>query len=180
MNILQVTKKFPYPIRDGESVAVTNLSRGLVRAGFNVSLFSINTSRHYYPYEEGNCPSDLDHYAKIYAIPVNTEIHFFGALSALAKGKSYLISRFENIEVGRNLEAVLKTSVFDCVILETTILGGYADVISQSSPFSKLILRAHNIEYEVWKGMSNVIKNPFKKHISISRLKSLNRWSLIF
>jgi glycosyltransferase involved in cell wall biosynthesis len=163
VRILQLTKKFPFPVRDGESVAVTTLSKGLVDAGFEVSLFSLNTSRHFYPYNEDQCPEELSHYTEIHSISIHTGIHVWGALMALLRGQSYLISRFEQDKARNQLGSLLRSSSFDIVLLETTYVGGYVDLIRHVLPRARIILRAHNIEHEVWDGVSQDMRNPLKK-----------------
>ena len=47
MKILFLCKKFPYPLKDGESIAVSNLCKELKALGCDISLLSMNTSKHY-------------------------------------------------------------------------------------------------------------------------------------
>ena len=48
MKILQLCKKFPYPMIDGESLAVNYLSKSLAELGCEITLLTMNTSKHYY------------------------------------------------------------------------------------------------------------------------------------
>ena len=47
MKILQLCKKFPYPLKDGEAIAVTYLSKALSELGCEITLLSMNTRKHY-------------------------------------------------------------------------------------------------------------------------------------
>ena len=73
MNILQVTKKFPFPEKDGESIAICNLSRGLSKNGASVFLLAMNTSKHFYEYLE--TPISLKHYTNVTAVPVKNSFN---------------------------------------------------------------------------------------------------------
>ena len=52
MKILQLCKKFPYPLKDGESIAVTYLSKALNDLGCEVTLLTMNTKKHYFDLSE--------------------------------------------------------------------------------------------------------------------------------
>jgi hypothetical protein len=59
MRILQLCKKFPFPLKDGESIAVTALSRSMNALGHEVHLLAMNTSKHYFP--KANLPKSFNH-----------------------------------------------------------------------------------------------------------------------
>ena len=46
MKLLQICKKFPFPVKDGESIAVTNLGIAYSQLGVEVTLLAMNTSKH--------------------------------------------------------------------------------------------------------------------------------------
>ena len=47
MKILQVSKKFPIPSLDGETIAIIEMGKALIDEGCEVSLLTMNTTRHY-------------------------------------------------------------------------------------------------------------------------------------
>ena len=47
MKILQLTNKVPYPPRDGGAIASLTLARELTRAGHQVTVLAMNTSKHF-------------------------------------------------------------------------------------------------------------------------------------
>ena len=81
MNILQLCKKFPYPLKDGESIAVTYLSNALHNLGCEISLLSMNTSKHYV--DIAQLPSDFNHYKEIHVTPLDNSIKAFDAFKNL-------------------------------------------------------------------------------------------------
>ena len=66
MKILQLCKKFPYPLNDGESVAVTSLAKSLQQLGCEVTLLAMNTSKHYVNIND--LPKSFNHYKAIHTV----------------------------------------------------------------------------------------------------------------
>lgn len=147
MKILQLCKKFPFPLRDGESIAVTYLTRALVDLGCEVTLLTMNTSKHYVNVED--LPDSFDHYKKIYTVDVDNRVKFGGALANLFSSKSYHVSRFESRDFEQKLLEILRNEEFDVVQMETLYLAPYINLIKQNSN-ALIAMRSHNIEFEIW------------------------------
>ncbi len=146
MRILQVCKKFPYPVKDGEGVAVRALAKGLVEAGCSIDLLSFNTSKHRVSEPER---VDLPHYRAIYHCDLINDVKLWRAAASVLQPGSYHVSRFVSENFRRQLEALLVSESYDAVILETSILAVYIPTIRAHSN-AKVLLRAHNLEHEIW------------------------------
>lgn len=171
MKILQLCKKFPYPLKDGESLAIYNLAKGLVEGGAEVHLFCINTEKHYF--EPADFPAERNPYSSINAVKLNTAVTWHGALLNLFSGKSYHIERFLSAKVAASLSDLLRKITFDIVQLEGIHLTLYEEVIRRYSG-AKISLRAHNLEYEIWERAAGQCHPGWKKsYLSLlaSRLK---------
>ncbi len=149
--ILQLCKKFPYPLKDGESIAVNALSRELVALGCQVSLLAMNTSKHYF--DLSKLPLDFNHYNSIYTININNDISYWGIFKSLFQKESYHISRLRSIAFEEKLKIILHRNTFDIIQLETSILSLYIPIIRKYST-AKIVLRSHNIEHEIWLRMA--------------------------
>ncbi|RMD72937.1 MAG: glycosyltransferase, partial [Bacteroidetes bacterium] len=147
MKILQVCKKFPYPLKDGESVVVTHLARALDELGCEVTLLTMNTTKHYFPVSE--LPADFDHYRDLHAVRVDNGIHLWGAVRNLFEGSSYHAVRFQDEAFRRALIALLQRQHFDVVQLETPFLAPYIPDIRRHSD-ALVVMRSHNVEHEIW------------------------------
>ena len=146
MRILQVCKKFPYPIMDGEAVAVRALAVGLREAGCTVDLLSFNTSKHRVVDPQA---ADLPHYDHIASSDLENDVVWWKVgLSVFRKG-SYHVSRFECDRFSGQLQTLLQLHRYDAVVLETAILATYIPIIRQLSD-ARVLLRAHNVEHEIW------------------------------
>lgn len=151
MQILQLCKKFPYPLKDGESIAVTYLAQGLRQCGHDVTLLAMNTTKH--PVEVSSLDDHLAHYKAVHFTILDNEIRPLHAFLNLFSSDSYNISRFENEAYRQKLISILKKQRFDVVQLESLYLTPYIDVIRANSD-ARIVLRAHNVEHEIWERMS--------------------------
>jgi polysaccharide biosynthesis protein PslH len=147
MNILVLTKKFPYPAKDGETIAIMQLIKGLAAAGNKVTALCINTHKHYSDITV--LPESLKQLADFHAVDVNTSPDVFGALKNLFSSESYHYSRFYDETFNKQLAALLQKDAYDIVQLEGLYMTLYVDTIRKYSK-AKIALRAHNIEYEIW------------------------------
>jgi glycosyltransferase involved in cell wall biosynthesis len=184
MKILQLCKKFPYPLKDGESIAVTTLSHALHQSGCEVTLLAMNTSRHYFEFKE--IPEELGHYTAVYTADVDNRINPWDAFISLLKNRSYHISRFDCAIYRKQLIHLLQEETFDIVQLETLYLAPYISTIRAYSD-AVIVMRAHNVEHEIWQRIaSNTRFKPKKWYLSYLaeqlkkyEIKQLKRYDLL-
>lgn len=153
-------KKFPYPLKDGESIAVTYLAKAMNELGCDVTLLAMNTSKHYF--DTNNLPDSFNHYESIYFTEIDNRINSVSAFLNLFSSDSYHISRFISKSFEKVLIQLLQSREFDIIQLESLYLAPYIDVIRQYSN-AKLCMRAHNVEFEIWERIGKNTANPVKK-----------------
>lgn len=147
MKILLLTKKFPYPLKDGESQAIHGLSKSLSELGCSVSLLAMNTSKHFFTATQ--LPAAMAHYAAVRTVNVDNELTALDALRNLVGGTSYHISRFDLPAYHTALTDWLMSEDFDVVQLETLYLSPYVVTIRKHST-AQVVMRSHNVEHEIW------------------------------
>lgn len=147
MKILQLCKKFPYPLKDGESIAVTTLGRALNELGCEVTLLAMNTSKHYCDLEQ--LPTNFNHYKSIHTADVDNQIKPIAAFRNLFSKNSYHIERFISVDFDNTLRTLLEKETYDVVQLETLYLAPYIPTIRKYSK-ALIALRSHNVEHEIW------------------------------
>ena len=162
MKILVLSKKMPFPLKDGESIAIHNLAKSLADNGASISLLTMNTTRHYVESGDEALHSSLPYYHKVYTIKVDNSISWFGALYYFARRRSYNIGRFFSNAYNQKLIELLQSDDFDIIQLETLYLTPYLSTIRKYSN-AKIVLRAHNIEHEIWERMVQNEGNWLKK-----------------
>ncbi|MCP4439537.1 MAG: glycosyltransferase [Aureispira sp.] len=148
MKILQLCKKFPYPLKDGEAIAVTYLSKALHKLGCELTLLSMNTTKHHF--DEKALPKDFDHYKNMHLVEIDNRIKIKDAFVNLFTSKSYHIVRYISPKFEAKLIELLKAEDYDIVQLETLYLAPYVDIIRKYSK-AKIVMRSHNVEHEIWK-----------------------------
>ncbi len=147
-----LTKKVPFPLTDGEVIAIHTLSKGLVEQGCELHLLALNTQKHYVSFSE--TPAELSHFSSIETVDIDTRIKLLPALKCLIAGMSYNIDRFISQELEDKLKQKLEQEQFDIVQLETLYMVPYVATIRKAST-AKISLRSHNVESEIWRNLSS-------------------------
>jgi glycosyltransferase involved in cell wall biosynthesis len=151
MKILQVTKKFPYPFKDGESLAIVNMAKGLESNGAEVSLLAMNTLKHYY--KEPANPKDLSIYSEIEKVTVDNRFKWTKFLFSFWSKDSFLAEKYLSNGFKNAIINILSKNEFDVIQLESIFLAPYIPIIKKN--FSGLIsLRTHNVESLIWERMA--------------------------
>ncbi|MCB1097541.1 MAG: glycosyltransferase [Verrucomicrobiae bacterium] len=151
----------PFPLRDGESIAVTQSARSLAGKGVNMDLLAFNTVKHACDIGEAQCA--LSHYGQLEAVPLDNRVRPTEALRNLLFSKeSYHIERFVDAAYTEKLIAMLQAKRYDIVQLETIYMAPYIPVIRKHSA-ARIVLRAHNVEHEIWDRLTKNTQNPLKR-----------------
>ncbi len=152
MRILQLCKKFPYPVKDGETLAISYLSKALHELGCEVTLLAMNTKKHFFDIKK--LPAAFNHYKNFYCTELDNELKVKDAFLNLFSKESYHISRFCCPQFEKKLTEILSNNDFDIVQLETLYLAPYIPIIRKYSK-AKIAMRAHNVEHEIWQRISD-------------------------
>lgn len=184
MKILQLANKFPYPPKDGGSIATLSFSKSLAELGHEVTLLAINTSKHYT--DISTVPADLKEAVRLIGVPVNTDIKPLKLLkNFLFSSLPYNAERFINTDYSMRLEELLRAETFDIIQLEGLYMAPYLDVIRRCST-ARVVMRAHNIEHEIWersfkqqKGLKKFYLKSLAKRIRKMELSYLNAYDAV-
>lgn len=160
MKILQLCKKFPFPLKDGEAIAITYLAKALHELGAEVTLLAMNTSKHFV--DQRLLPENFDHYQEIHTVEVDNRVKPTAAFFNLFSKKSFHISRFLSKDFEQKLIEVLAGETFDVIQLETLYLAPYVEIIRKHSN-ALVVLRSHNVEHEIWQRIAENEAFPLKK-----------------
>jgi glycosyltransferase involved in cell wall biosynthesis len=160
IKILQLTKKFPFPLKDGEAIAVTYMAKALNSLGVELTLLSMNTSKH--PFDIKTLAADFNHYKDIHLVDIDNRVKVLDAFLNLFSNKSYHIERFISPEFEEKLKNLLQAEKFDIVQMETLYLAPYINCIRKYSN-AKICMRSHNVEHEIWKRIADNTSVGVKK-----------------
>ena len=124
------------------------MSVGLAGLGHSVKVFALATQKH--PIIESALDADYRSDFQFESQEINTSINPFGALSHLIANRSYNASRFYRKKAESKLAQVLGNERFDLIILESIYACNYTELIRSLSD-ATIVLRAHNVEFEIWR-----------------------------
>ncbi|HXU27266.1 MAG TPA: glycosyltransferase family 4 protein [Bacteroidia bacterium] len=173
MRLLQITNKPPYPPNDGSSIAVYNMSCGLINNGVDLTLLCINTKKHFKADNEVDVDfKSKSNYQSVYR---DTDVTAFGAVCNLFSNQSYFVSRFYFAEFEGKLISLLKEKDFDIIQLESIFLGNYIPIIRKYSK-AKITVRTHNTEHLIWERMIANEGNLVKKNYLLLQTKRLKKF----
>jgi polysaccharide biosynthesis protein PslH len=184
MKILQIANKFPYPAKDGGSIASLSLAKSLASLGHQVTVMAINTSKHFT--DPATVPSELTEAIRFISVPVNTDIKIFKlARNFLFSSLPYNAERFISKDFDLMLKKLLAEEKFDIIQLEGLYLAPYLKTIRLHSD-ARVVMRAHNIEHEIWtravtleKGIRKYYIRHLSGRIRKMELQYLNRYDAI-
>jgi polysaccharide biosynthesis protein PslH len=161
MKILLLCNKFPYPPRDGGSLATHNMARGLTEAGNMVDLLAMNTSKHYS--REGNINIGIRGFNKIREVAVDNSVNYLHLISSLLfSSLPYNAQRFIHKGFSTALREMLRETHYDVIQLEGLYLSPYVQEIRRNSR-AKIAYRAHNIEHLIWESYVESTKKICRK-----------------
>lgn len=151
----------PYPPNDGGAIATLNMIKGLAKFGDEVTVLAMQTHKH--SFSVNNLPKDLTKSINWFQVYVNTKLNPIKAfLNLLFSTKPYNAVRFKSNNFEKKVKNLLLQSEYDIIQLEGLYLYFYVKTIREFSN-AKIVLRAHNIEHEIWYRLAINEKFWFKK-----------------
>jgi glycosyltransferase involved in cell wall biosynthesis len=184
MNILQVCIKTPYPPHDGGSLASFSQMRSFSRLGHQVTLLTMCTPKHNLSVADRETLSSM---VQLYTVDVDTSVRTVQLLKNLLFSRlPYNAERFLFPAFEKELGRILQLASFDIVQLEGLYLMPYVETIRRHSA-ARVVLRAHNIEQEIWKRISQTEANPLKRiyfsllarRLRLFEYAAINRYDLL-
>ena len=169
MKVLQLCNKPPYPPVDGGTLAMNSITQGLLKAGCELRVLTVETDKH--PARRELLPDDYVHQTGFESIYIDLGVKVLPAIVAMLCGESYHVKRYISRDFSRKLIAILQEQEFDVVHVESIFLTPYVPIIRKYSK-AKVILRAHNVEHLIWKRVAQSTRNYFKRwylnHLSLT------------
>ena len=173
MRVLLLTNRVPFPADGGYAIVVYHTIKALVDLGCEVTLFSLNTTKHFIKVKDIKDP--LFKNIKFVQYKIDNRVKAKDAFLNLFSDQSYNISRFYDTDCASKLGHILRSNTFDIVQFEGLQVTPYLEVVKANTT-AKIIYRAHNIEHQIWKRLTNK-ENFFLRKIYYNILsKKLQRF----
>lgn len=160
MKILQICPKPPYPPSDGGTIAMNNLTQGLLKSGQCVKVLALETPKH--SVQTNSIPDSYIEATHLETVYADTTVSVPAAMRGLFSRRSYQVDRFYSKTFASKIAEVLKREQYDIVHLESVYTTPYIPVIRQFSK-AKIVLRTHNVEHLIWQRMAKNEQNLAKR-----------------
>ncbi|MBP6456056.1 MAG: glycosyltransferase [Chitinophagaceae bacterium] len=175
LRILILTPRIPFPLKDGGALAMYQSIEMYHKMGCEVSLLSMNTTKHWC--NEEDLPSLFQQINYFESVKVETNINVFSAFKNLFGKKSYHIERFINKKFEKAFNTILETLEFDIIQFESIFTAPYLSLIEKDNKALK-VARLHNIEFKIWEQLAKNEKNFLKKSYLQLLAKRLKEFEL--
>jgi glycosyltransferase involved in cell wall biosynthesis len=173
MKVLVIAHKPPYPVIDGGCFASSKFLKNLLLIDKIESIDYFSLSTHKHPFDSQKFPSEIRSKVSLHGAEIDTKLKPLSAFVHLIQNKSYNLSRFFQQEVENEILKIANKKNIDTVIFDGLAAAVYLKTIKKLK--LKCILRAHNIEFEIWNSLKNNTTNPLKKWYLNQLTKSLQR-----
>jgi len=168
MRVLQLCSKPLFPPFDGGKLAMIDTANGLKENGIEVIQWMIHTRFHTFPKQFTNEAGQT-----IEKSFIDTTINWKSAFLNLFKSQSYNIQRFDDKKANDELIAVIAKYKPDIIHSESIYCLTAIEEIKKRFTIP-IVLRAHNVEHQIWERTAQITKNLFKKlylNIIVKKLK---------
>ena len=164
-------------MRDGEAIAVSSIARGLANHGAEVHLLSFNTVKHYYKFPDNEASEEAKYYSTVQYVDLDNRPSYIGAFVNIFSNEPYHITRFVSQAFEDSLTKLLINENYDIVQIESIFLMSYFSTVRRHSN-AKIVLRTHNVEFEIWESLQDRTNNIFKSWYLKLITKRLKRYEL--
>ena len=160
MKILYIANRVPFPPNGGYPIVVYNSIKGAISEGAEVTLFSLNTNKHFVSLRSLNDPL-LDSITFV-TCSANIDVSAWEEVKSAMSRRSHNVFRFYKAAAVSQLKNLLRKDKFDVIQFEGLFVVPYLPLIRQLSD-AKVVYRAHNIEYQIWEQQAFAEKFPLRK-----------------
>jgi glycosyltransferase involved in cell wall biosynthesis len=161
MQILFLVSRFPYPLKDGGTIATFRLISGLTKLKNQVHILCFNSKKHFVQKEE--IPLNYFEINNIHLIEVNNQPNFLRALKNFVfSSKPYMVERFNHKNFNKKLSDLLLNNSFEIVQVEGLYMLQYVNIIKKLSN-AKVVYRPHNVEHQIWFSLGNTYTSFISK-----------------
>jgi polysaccharide biosynthesis protein PslH len=177
MRILHITNKPIYPILDGGQMAMEKLMKNFIHLGCDIKNLSLETHKHPFHIEE--FPDEIKDLVFPEAHYIDSRVKNWDVFLSFFSKESYHVKRFIDEKFELKIKELLQTNVYDYIILESAFLMSYIHAIRKHSD-AKVILRAHNVEYRIWRQHARKEKSFLKRYFYKKLANDLKRFELSY
>lgn len=157
MRILQLCPKPLFDPLDGGKIAMRASAEGIQNAGHEVVQWMISTPRHTWP-----APIPSDYPFQVFNHFTDTRVKVWSAFLNLFSEESYNLIRFRDAALLSKQIKWLSENNVDLIQAESIFTLTHIQDLRLKTKVP-IYLRAHNVEFLIWKRMAEHCRNPLKR-----------------
>jgi glycosyltransferase involved in cell wall biosynthesis len=175
MRILQLTSRMPWPLTDGGTIGICNITRSLAELGHSITLVT-------YPLDDSTATTEatvaLSKFAKIEMVSKPLPARWKVLIRTVFRG-AYPIERRMMPEMFRLLKHIMEREKFDIVHVDQSHMGNYGLWLKRKYGIP-IVLREHNFEAMIYERFAQTETNPIKSFLARMHGKRLKREEIRF
>ena len=176
MKVLYIGHKPAYPKVDGGCVASAAFLNNLMESGCEVYYAFLSTEKH--PYISDAFPQEVQKAISITNHSIETRVNRWEAVRSLFNSSSYNVERFHNETFAKKLKKILASEDIATVIFDNVFSVRYLKEIQTSNSTISYFVRTHNVEFQIWEGLSRNARNPIVRWYLKRLAKDLKRFEI--
>ncbi len=158
--LLIIANKEVYPALDGGSLAIQNLTQKFIKLNYKIDLVAITKKND--SLDKKIYKSTINNNINQIVFHKNMSLNLKALMNSLLCNNSYQANRFYSRYIKDYIQMLIDKNDYEIIIFESIFTTVFLNKIKIKSSV-KIILRAHNLEHEIWENLSE--KNFFKKII---------------
>lgn len=158
MKVVYIGHKPAYPKVDGGCVASAAFLNNLIESGCEVHYAFLSTEKH--PYLPDAFPDNLQKAISITNHSIETKVNRWEAVRSLFTSSSYNVERFYDEAFSQKLKNILASKDIETVIFDNVFSVRYLQDIQKRHTTLSYFVRTHNVEFQIWEGLSKNARNP--------------------
>ncbi|MBL7997189.1 MAG: glycosyltransferase [Candidatus Kapabacteria bacterium] len=160
LRILILCNRVTYPPNDGGSIGAYQVAKGFADEGNSVTMLAFNTRKHYV--DIASLGDEFTKRITLHTMDVDSAVTPLGALKNLFSKQSYQVARFDVPAFRAMLHKHLAEHDYDVIHIEGIHMAVYLETLRKYSR-AAVVLRAPNVEHQLWQTVADAEKNPLKK-----------------
>jgi polysaccharide biosynthesis protein PslH len=161
MRILQLTSRMPWPLTDGGTIGICNITKSLAELGHSITLVT-------YPLDDSIATKEatvaLSKFAEIEMVSKPLPARWKVLIRTAFRG-AYPIERRMMPEMFRLLKHLMEREKFDVVHVDQSHMGKYGLWLKHKYGIP-IVLRQHNFEALIYERFAQTETNPIKRFLA--------------
>ncbi|MFZ1728603.1 MAG: glycosyltransferase family 4 protein [Bacteroidota bacterium] len=161
LNILQISPRVPWPVADGATIGIYNITRSVAARGHRITFAAFGKTGT----DSGSSSdaNDMPSFCRLEIIAHDTSNSVWKALRNLPSHEPYPISKYHSAAMTARIDALCEEERFDIVHVDHAHMAMYGEYVQRrfGIPY---VLREHNFETTIYRRYAERMRLPVLSH----------------